>query len=60
MTKCPACWTLERKEDLQIAIEEQIEMGVRGLDDDDKYLMEIKLETHLQILRVVMLQQDMF
>jgi hypothetical protein len=35
---------LERKEDLQIAIEEQIEMGVRGLDDEDKYLMEIKLE----------------
>ena len=35
---------LERKEDLQIAIEEQIEMGVRGLDEEDKYLMEIKLE----------------
>ena len=35
---------LERKEDLQTAIEEQIEMGVRGLDEADKYLMENKLE----------------
>eukprot|EP00984_Skeletonema_dohrnii_P013128 scaffold5408_cov129-Skeletonema_dohrnii-CCMP3373.AAC.11 len=32
---------LERKEDLQIAIEEKQEMGVDGLEEDDKYLMKI-------------------
>ena len=35
---------LERKEELQIAIEEQQEMGLEGLGEEDKYLMEINLE----------------
>lgn len=34
---------LERKEDLQIAIEEQQEMGMDGLAEEDRYLMEINL-----------------
>ena len=29
-----------RKEELQQLIEEQIEIGGRGLEDDDKYLLE--------------------
>jgi hypothetical protein len=36
--------SIERKEDLQIAMEEQMEMGVDGLDEEDRYLMEIKLD----------------
>jgi hypothetical protein len=32
---------LERKEDLQIAIEEQQELGCEGLEEEDRYLMEI-------------------
>ena len=35
---------LERKEDLQIAIEEQQEMGLDGLSEEDRYLMEINLD----------------
>ena len=35
---------LERKEDLQIAIEEQQEMGCEGLEEEDMYLMEINLD----------------
>ena len=35
---------LERKEELQIAIEEQQEMGLEGLGEEDKYLMEINLD----------------
>ena len=35
---------LERKEELQIAIEEQQEMGLEGLGGEDKYLMEINLD----------------
>jgi hypothetical protein len=35
---------LERKEDLQIAIEEQQEMGMDGLAEEDRYLMEINLD----------------
>ena len=35
---------LERKEDLQIAIEEQQEMGLDGLAEEDRYLMEINLD----------------
>ena len=34
---------LEKKEDLQIAIEEQQAMGLEGLAEEDKYLMEISL-----------------
>ena len=34
---------LERKEDLQVAIEEQQAMGLEGLAEEDKYLMEISL-----------------
>ena len=33
-----------RKEELQKLIEEQIELGGEGLDDDDKFLLEINLE----------------
>ena len=35
---------LERKEEIQVAIEEQLEMGTAGLEEDDLYLMEINLE----------------
>ena len=35
---------LERKEDLQIAIEEQQEIGLEGLGEEDKYLMVINLD----------------
>ena len=35
---------LEKKEDLQIAIEEQQEMGLDGLSEEDRYLMEINLD----------------
>eukprot|EP00984_Skeletonema_dohrnii_P032813 scaffold27594_cov76-Skeletonema_dohrnii-CCMP3373.AAC.2 len=35
---------LERKEDLQIAIEEQQAMGLEGLAEEDRYLMEINLD----------------
>ena len=35
---------LERKEDLQIAIEEQQAMGLDGLAEEDRYLMEINLD----------------
>jgi len=35
---------LERKEELQIAIEEQQEMGFDGLAEEDRYLLEINLE----------------
>jgi hypothetical protein len=35
---------LERKEELQIAIEEQQEMGLDGLAEEDRYLLEINLE----------------
>ena len=35
---------LEGKEELQIAIEEQQEMGLEGLGEEDKYLMEINLD----------------
>jgi len=35
---------LERKEELQIAIEEQQEMGLEGLAEEDRYLMEINLD----------------
>ena len=34
---------MERKEDLQVAIEEQQAMGLDGLAEEDKYLMEISL-----------------
>ena len=33
-----------RKEELQKLIEEQIELGGEGLDEQDKYLLEINLE----------------
>ena len=32
---------LERKEDLQVAIEEQQAMGLEGLAEEDNHLMEI-------------------
>lgn len=35
---------LEKKEELQIAIEEQQAMGLEGLAEEDKYLMEISLD----------------
>ena len=35
---------VKRKQDLQIEIERQIELGGRGLDEQDKYLLEINLE----------------
>jgi len=35
---------LERKEEIQVALEEQLEMGTEGLEEDDLYLMEINLE----------------
>ena len=35
---------VKRKQDLQIEIERQIELGRRGLDEQDKYLLEINLE----------------
>ena len=35
---------LERKEELQIAIKEQQEMGLDGLAEEDRYLLEINLE----------------
>ena len=35
---------LERREDLQIAIEEQQKMGLDGLSEEDRYLMEINLD----------------
>jgi len=35
---------LERKEELQIAIEEQQEIGLEGLGEEDKYMMEINLD----------------
>ena len=34
---------LERKEDLQVAIEEQQAMGLEGLAEEDNHLMEISL-----------------
>ena len=34
----------ERKEDLQKAVEEEIEVGGAGLDKQDRYLLEINLE----------------
>ena len=34
----------ERKEELQRYIEDQIELGGAGLDDQDRYLLEINLE----------------
>ena len=34
---------LERKEDLQVAIEEQQAMGLGGLAEEDNHLMEISL-----------------
>ena len=44
---CAGAWSLEleleRKEELQIAIEEQQEMGLEGLGEEDKYLIEINL-----------------
>ncbi len=35
---------LESNEELQIAIEEQQEIGLEGLREEDKYLMEINLD----------------
>ncbi len=35
---------LEKKEELQLAIEEQLELGEDGLEEEDKYLLEIKLD----------------
>ena len=35
---------VERKEELQKAIEEEIEVGGAGLDEQDRYLLEINLE----------------
>jgi len=35
---------LEKKEDLQIAIEEDQAMGLDGLSEEDRYLMEINLD----------------
>lgn len=35
---------LEKKEELQLAIEEQLELGEEGLEEEDKYLLEIKLD----------------
>ena len=34
----------KKKEDLQIDIQRQQELGVDGLEEDDKFLLEIKLE----------------
>ena len=34
----------ERKEELQKEIEDQIELGGLGLDEQDRYLLEINLE----------------
>ena len=34
----------ERKEELQMEIEDQIELGGAGLDEQDRYLLEINLE----------------
>ena len=34
----------KKKEELQIEIQKQQEMGVEGLADEDKFLLEIKLE----------------
>ena len=35
---------VKRKQELQIRIERQIELGGEGLDEQDKYLLEINLE----------------
>ncbi len=35
---------LERKEEIQIAVEEQQEIGLEELGGEDKYLMEINLD----------------
>ena len=35
---------LEKKEDLLIAVEGQQAMGLKGLAEEDKYLMEISLD----------------
>ena len=34
----------ERKEEPQMEIEDQIELGGAGLDEQDRYLLEINLE----------------
>ena len=46
---------LERKEDLQIAIEEQQEMGLEELGEEDKYLMVINLDVWKQLLESIRL-----
>ena len=35
---------IERKQELQVEIERQIDLGGEGLDDQDKYLLKINLE----------------
>ena len=36
--------TVERKEELKMEIEYQIELGAAGLDEQDRYLLKINLE----------------
>ena len=43
--------TVKRKQELQSEIERQVELGGEGLDEQDKYLLEINLERLGTILR---------